>query len=152
MTQNYQRLSHFSECALQPVVKLIFPRRPCYKLVRCDGSSPNRSPAILSGFYCGVESSPVAYYPERKWWESLRCADIRDQFRSVARVNSVNDESYFERQRTYLLRQSDSAVDFQMPSPRIAENPASALEDNRGRRRSRAKRIEPSRSRALVPA
>src|ERR1700751_213026 len=78
-------------------------------------------------------------YPERKWWESLRFADIRDQFRSVARVNSVNDESYFERQRTYLLRQSDSAVDFQMPSPRIAENPAPRLVDNRGRSRPPAK-------------
>jgi hypothetical protein len=55
-------------------------------------------------------------YPQRKWWESLRCADIRDQFRSVARVNSVNDESYFERQRTYLLRHSISRLTAKRPS------------------------------------
>jgi hypothetical protein len=76
---------------------------------------------------------PRPSYPEPPWWKALQIADLHDQFRTTARLNARDDGSYFERQRTYLLRHSDSAVNFQTSFPRMDENPAPRFEDGRGR-------------------
>jgi hypothetical protein len=52
---------------------------------------------------------PRPFYPDRHWWRALQIADLRDQFRSVERDNARDDASYYERQQTYLLRESNSA-------------------------------------------
>jgi hypothetical protein len=63
-------------------------------------------------------------YPETLWWKALQIADLRDRLRFVAQINSIDDDSYFERQKDFLLRESDLWIKFQTPAPRMAENPA----------------------------